>query len=104
MLDYREEEYWQDHVGKPWNHFKHLERDKYEELLGILLEHEPDHPLTEWFMRGYCMNDGDSCICLSSLSGHKVLNHNYRYFDEEDEEFYQQWFGEEDDDEPEWDF
>ena len=30
MLDYREEEYWQDHVDKPWNHFKYLERDKYE--------------------------------------------------------------------------
>ena len=55
-------------------------------------------------MRGYCMNDGDSTITLCSLSGHKVLNHNFRYFDQEDEDFYQQWFGEEDEDEPEWDF
>ena len=39
---------WQDHQHYPWNEYKHLDRDKFEELLQCMIDAYPDHELTEW--------------------------------------------------------
>ena len=46
----------------------------------------PDHDLTEWLQRGFCMNEGDSTISFSSLEGYKMLQWGINHFDEEDNE------------------
>ena len=86
---------WQDHKDYPWSEYKHLERDKFEELLDLMIESHPDHEITEWLKRGFCMNDGDSTISVGSLSGRNTLNWQYSHFDEEDADDYNRWFGEE---------
>ena len=93
---------WQDHKDHPWNEYKHLKRDKFEELLDLMVESHPDHELTEWLKRGFCMNDGDSTISFSSLEGYNCLQGDINHFDEEDAESYAQWFGDSDD-EIDWD-
>ena len=84
---------WQDHKNYPWNEYKHLERDKFEELLQCMIDAYPDHELTEWLQRGFCMNEGDSTISFSSLEGYKCLQWGINHFDEEDKESFDHWFG-----------
>ena len=79
---------WQDHLDHPPLEYKHLERDKFEELLDLMLEAYPEHELTRWLMRGFCMNDGDSTVSFCSLEGRKVLQWDIDHFDEEDEELF----------------
>ena len=86
---------WQRNIGHPWHQYKLLQRDKFEELLDLMMESHPDHELTEWMKRGFCMNDGDSTIAFKSLSGTNTLNHHLNIWDEEDDEFYDEWFGDE---------
>ena len=50
---------WQENVGLPWNEYKLLQRDKFEELLELMIDAYPEHELTEWLKRGFCMNEGD---------------------------------------------
>ena len=92
---------WKEHKNYPPLEYKHLERDKFEELLDLMLEAYPEHELTRWLMRGFCINDGDSTIAFGSLEGRKVLQWDIDHFDEEDEECFEQWFG--DAEELEWD-
>ncbi len=97
---------WQNHLDYPPLEYKHLERDKFEELLDLMMEAYPEHELTKWMQRGFCMNDGDATISFSSLEGRKVIQWHINHFDEEDNEFFDQWFGESDDDidwDDEWD-
>ena len=47
-----------------------LERDKFEELLDLMMDAYPEHELTEWLKRGFCMNEGDSTIAFKSLEGY----------------------------------
>ena len=47
---------WQRNIGHPWHQYKLLQRDKFEELLDLMMESHPDHELTEWMKRGFCMN------------------------------------------------
>jgi hypothetical protein len=86
---------WQENVGLPWNEYKLLERDKFEELVTMMIDAYPEHELTEWLKRGFCMNDGDSTISVGSLSGRQTLNWQYSHFDDEDADDYNRWFGEE---------
>lgn len=102
MIDPRIED-WRDFANLPWNEYKHLERDKFEELLDMLTESYPDHEITEWFRRGFCMNDGDSCVTFASLKGRTILNHHLSHFDEEDADVYRKWYGNEDDTDLDWD-
>jgi len=102
MIDPRIDD-WRDFANLPWNEYKHLERDKFEELLDMLTESYPDHEITEWFRRGFCMNDGDSCVAFASLKGRTTLNHHLQHFDEEDADVYQEWYGNEDDTDLDWD-
>ena len=95
---------WQEHKNYPPLEYKHLERDKFEELLDLMLEAYPEHELTRWLMRGCCINDGDSTIAFGSLEGRKVLQWDIDHFDEEDEECFEQWYGDSDEDEDEWDW
>ena len=83
---------------------KHLDREQFRELLNILECYEPDHPITEWIRRGFCVNDGDSTIHVCSLAGIRILQWHLDEFDEEDDEFYEQWYGNAEDSEAEWDF
>jgi len=92
---------WKRYENLPWNKYKHLERDKFEELLDLMLESHPDHEITEWLKRGFCSNDGDSTISIGSLDGRKTLNWHFQCFDAEDDEYYAEWFGEEE--ELDWD-
>ncbi len=92
---------WQQYKGLPWNKYKHLERDKFEELIDLMIEAYPDHELTEWLCRCFCLNDGDATLHGGSLEGHKVLQWHLNTFDLEDDEFYEEWFG--DEEEEEWD-
>jgi hypothetical protein len=92
---------WKRYEDLPWKEYLHLERDKFEELLNLMMESHPDHELTDWLKRGYCMNNGDSTISVGSLSGRKTLNWQFNHFDDEDNEDYQRWYGEEE--EVEWD-
>ena len=89
---------WQDHQHYPWNEYKHLQRDKFEELLNLMMEAHPEHDLTEWLKRGFAMNEGDSTISFSSLEGYKMLQWGINHFDEEDKENYDLWYGEGNDD------
>ena len=84
---------WQFHKDYPWNEYKHLKRDKFEELVDLMIEAHPDHPLTEWLQRGFCMNDGDSTISFSSLEGYNMLQWDINHFDEEEGDCYAAWFG-----------
>ena len=93
---------WEERIGLPWTEYKHLQRDKFEELLDLMMEAHPDHELTRWLMRGFCMNDGDSTISFSSLQGHRVLQWHINHFDEEDAESYELMFGEEEEVEFDW--
>ena len=77
---------WQRNIGHPWNEYKLLQRDKFEELVTLMIEAHPEHELTEWLKRGYCMNDGDSTIAFKSLSGTQTLNHHLNLWDDEDNE------------------
>jgi hypothetical protein len=86
---------WQKHLDHPRLEYKHLERDKFEELLDLMMEAHPEHELTEWLKRGYAMNEGDSTITFASLQGHRVLQWTMNHFDEEDAESYEMMFGEE---------
>ena len=52
---------------------KHLDREQFQELLHVLECYEPDHPLTEWVRRAFCVNDGDSTIHVCSLAGLGIL-------------------------------
>lgn len=81
---------------------KHLDRDEFQELLDILECHEPDHRVTEWVRRAFCMNDGDSTLHCCSLLGHRILQWDKSQFDEEDDAFYEEWFG--DGDTTNWEF
>ncbi len=92
---------WKEHKNYPPLEYKHLERDKFEELLDLMIEAYPDHELTHWLKRGFCMNEGDSTMAFCSLEGRKVLQWDIDHFDEEDEECFEQWFG--DAEELEWD-
>ena len=37
---------WQEHQHYPWNEYKHLDRDKFEELLNLMIEAHPEHDLS----------------------------------------------------------
>ena len=67
---------WQRNIGHPWNEYKLLQRDKFEELVQCMIDAYPDHELTEWLKRGFCMNEGDSTIAFKSLLGLRTLNHH----------------------------
>ena len=84
---------WQDHKDYAWNEYKHLERDKFEELLDMMIAAYPDHELTEWMKRGFCMNEGDSTISFSSLSGRRMMQWDIDHFDEEDAESFDMMWG-----------
>ena len=92
---------WQDHKDYAWNEYKHLERDKFEELLDMMIAAYPDHELTEWMKRGFAMNEGDSTISFSSLEGYRMLQWDINHFDLEDEESYNMMWG--DEEEIDWD-
>ena len=92
---------WQENVGLPWNEYKLLERDKFEELVTMMIDAYPDDPLTEWLKRGFAMNEGDSTISFSSLEGYKMLQWGINHFDLEDAESYNIMWGEEE--EIDWD-
>ena len=77
---------------------KHLNREQLEFLLDHMMETLPDHEITEWLKRGFCMNEGDSTISFSSLEGYKMLQWGINHFDEEDKENYDLWYGEGNDD------
>ena len=57
---------WQENVGLPWNEYKLLERDKFEELVTMMIDAYPEHELTEWLKRGFCMNE--CCLLYTSPS------------------------------------
>ena len=92
---------WKAHLDHPPLEYKHLERDRFEELLDLMIAAYPDHPLTEWLKRGFAMNEGDSTISFSSLTGHRVLQWHINHFDLEDAESYKLMYGEEE--ELDWD-
>ena len=84
---------WQENVGLPWNEYKLLQRDKFEELLELMMDAYPEHDLTEWLKRGFAMNEGDSTIAFSSLQGYKMLQWGINHFDLEDAESYDMMWG-----------
>ena len=84
---------WKKYDHLPWNEYLHLERDKFEELVTLMMEAHPDHEITEWLKRGFCMNEGDSTISFSSLEGYKMLQWGINHFDEEDNENFDIWWG-----------
>ena len=92
---------WQDHQDYPWNEYKHLQRDKFEQLVTMMMDAYPEHDLTEWLKRGFAMNEGDSTISFSSLEGYKMLQWGINHFDLEDAESYNIMWGEEE--EIDWD-
>ena len=75
---------WQEHQDYPWNEYKHLDREKFEELVTMMINAYPDHDITEWLKRGFAMNEGDSTISFSSLEGYKMLQWGINHFDLED--------------------
>ena len=85
---------WKRYENLPWKDYLHLERDKFEELLNLMIESHPDHELTDWLKRGYCMNDGDSTVAFKSLSGTNTLNHHLNLWDDEDNRDFDSWYGE----------
>ena len=84
---------WQENVGLPWNEYKLLQRDKFEELLELMMDAYPEHELTEWLKRGFCMNEGDSTIAFKSLQGTRTLNHHLAIWDWEDADCYEDMWG-----------
>ena len=42
---------WQKNIGLPWNEYKLLQRDKFEELVTLMIEAHPEHEITEWLKR-----------------------------------------------------
>ena len=84
---------WQENVGLPWNEYKLLQRDKFEELLELMMDAYPEHELTEWLKRGFCMNEGDSTIAFKSLEGTQTLNHHLNIWDDEDADCYEEMWG-----------
>ena len=76
---------WQDHLDHPPLEYKHLERDKFEELLDLMIAAYPEHELTEWLKRGFAMNEGDSSIRAGSETGYRMMQYDKAQFDEEDE-------------------
>ena len=93
---------WQRNVGHPWNEYKLLQRDKFEELVQCMIDAYPDHELTEWLKRGFCMNEGDSTIAFKSLLGLRTLNHHLDIWDREDDNDYDKWWNGEEE-EIDWD-
>ena len=89
---------WQRNVGHPWNEYKLLQRDKFEELVQCMIDAYPDHELTEWLKRGFCMNEGDSTIAFKSLLGLRTLNHHLDIWDDEDQIDYDAYWNGVDDD------
>ena len=85
---------WQDHKDYPWNEYKHLDRDKFEKLLTMMIDAYPDDPLTEWLKRGFAINEGDSTICFQSLSGRRMMQWDIDHWDEEDAESYRLFYEE----------
>ena len=83
---------------------KHLNREQFQELLHILECYEPNHPLTMWARRAFCVNDGDSTLHVCSLQGIAVLQWTHDKFDEEDDEMYDMWYNNSNDDTEDWDF
>ena len=57
---------WQEHQHYPWNEYKHLDRDKFEQLVTMMIDAYPEHDLTEWLKRGFAMNEG--CLLYTSPS------------------------------------
>ena len=51
----------------------------------MMIDAYPDHELTDWLKRGFCMNEGDSTIAFKSLLGTKTLNHHLNIWDDEDQ-------------------
>ena len=88
---------WKRYENLPWKDYLHLERDKFEELLNLMMESHPDHELTDWLRRGYCMNNGDSTIAFKSLSGTQTLNHHLNIWDDEDKDDYNAFWNDVDD-------
>ena len=84
---------WQENVGLAWNEYKLLERDKFEELVTMMIDAYPEHELTEWLKRGFCMNEGDSTIAFKSLQGTRTLNHHLAIWDWEDADCYEDMWG-----------
>ena len=37
---------WQEHQHYPWNEYKHLDRDKFEELVTMMMDAYPEHDIT----------------------------------------------------------
>ena len=89
---------WQRNVGHPWNEYKLLQRDKFEELVQCMIDAYPDHELTDWLKRGFCMNEGDSTIAFKSLLGIQTLNHHLDIWDDEDQIDYDAYWNGVDDD------
>ena len=89
---------WQRNVGHPWNEYKLLQRDKFEELVQCMIDAYPDHELTEWLKRGFCMNERDSTIAFKSLLGIQTLNHHLDIWDDEDQIDYDAYWNGVDDD------
>ena len=89
---------WQEHQDYPWNEYKHLDREKFEELVTMMMDAYPDHELTEWLKRGFCMNEGDSTIAFKSLLGIQTLNHHLDIWDDEDQIDYDAYWNGVDDD------
>ena len=92
---------WQDHLDHPPLEYKHLERDRFEELLDLMIAAYPEHELTEWLKRGLAMNEGDSTISFSSLEGYKMLQWGINHFDREDQDSFDIMWG--DEEEIDWD-
>ena len=92
---------WQEHQHYPWNEYKHLDREKFEELVTMMMDAYPDHDITEWLKRGFAMNEGDSTISFSSLEGYKMLQWGINHFDREDQDSYDIMWG--DEEEIDWD-
>jgi len=89
---------WKKYDNLPWNEYLHLKRDKFEELLNLMIEAHPEHDLTEWLKRGFCMNEGDSTIAFKSLLGIQTLNHHLDIWDDEDQIDYDAYWNGVDDD------
>jgi hypothetical protein len=89
---------WQRNLNLPWNQYKLLQRDKFEELVTMMMDAYPDHEITEWLKRGYCMNEGDSTIAFKSLLGSQTLNHHLDIWDDEDQIDYDAYWNGVDDD------
>ena len=43
-------------------------------VIDMLMEKYPDHEVTEWFKRAWCINDGDSVIKTGSYLGMCIIS------------------------------